>query len=111
MTTNINQLFEEGKTKLEQVLSKANFVSLTGDFRTSISNDSYLGVIAHWIDDGWIFQSATLQVKHVTERHTADQCATEFRDVVEEWNLNGKTEAVCTDKRKEYPSGHEQNRL
>ncbi|KAG0410623.1 hypothetical protein HPB47_012252 [Ixodes persulcatus] len=36
-------------------------IPLTADFWTSIANDAYLGITAHWIDDDWMLRSATLQ--------------------------------------------------
>ncbi|KAG0412864.1 hypothetical protein HPB47_009985 [Ixodes persulcatus] len=50
-----------------------SFISLTADFWTSIANDAYLGVTAHWIDDDWVLRSATLQSLECAA-HTLQLC-------------------------------------
>ncbi|KAG0443966.1 hypothetical protein HPB47_014333 [Ixodes persulcatus] len=58
-----------------------------------VANDAYLGVTAHWIDDDWVLRSATLQVRHVPERHTAEQCAREVLEAAMAWEIDQKGEA------------------
>ena len=51
--TKIHELYEAEKKKKENYLAATKHVALTGDHWTSVSNDNYLGVIAHLITDEW----------------------------------------------------------
>ena len=46
-----------------QLLEQAASVALTGDNWTSVSNDNYLGVTAHFIDNVWKLRSFALEIK------------------------------------------------
>lgn len=107
ITKKIDKLYDVEKSKLLDELKQAEFVSLTGDFWSSISNRSYLGVTAHWIDSNWEYRNSTLQVKHVTEKHNAGNCTEEFEDVVREWGLEDKVVAICTDNARNIVLGVE----
>lgn len=72
-------------------------MSLAADFWRSFSNDTYLGVTAHWIDNDWILCSVALQVRHVSKCHTAEQCSKEFAKVSKQCKLDGKVAVICTD--------------
>lgn len=93
----VDALYNSMKCNVQAELLTASFISLTADFWTSVANDAYLGVTAHWVNDDWVLRSATLQVRHVPERHTADQCASEVLETAIEWGIDTKVVAVCTD--------------
>lgn len=107
VTKKIEKLYDVERSKLLGELKQAEFVSLTGDFWSSISNRSYLGVTAHWIDSNWEYRNSTLQVKHFTENHSAANCTEEFQNVFREWGLEDKVVAVCTDNARNIVLGVE----
>ena len=51
--TKIHDLYETEKKQKEEDLAVADYVALTGDHRTSVSNNNYLGVTAHHITKTW----------------------------------------------------------
>ncbi|KAL0150772.1 hypothetical protein M9458_053930 [Cirrhinus mrigala] len=59
--TKIHELYENEKEKRKEVLAQVNYIALTGDHWTSVSNNNYLGVTAHYISDTW-------------EHHFAEAC-------------------------------------
>ncbi|KAG0438594.1 hypothetical protein HPB47_016948, partial [Ixodes persulcatus] len=60
VSAGVDSLYNTKRECLQAELSGTSFTSLTPDFWTSIANDAYLGVTAHWIDDDWVLGSATL---------------------------------------------------
>lgn len=107
MSAKVDALYASRREGLQTELSAASFISLTADFWTSIANDAYLGITAHWIDDDWMLRSATLQVRHVPERHTAEQCASEVLEAATDWGIVEKVAAVCTDNARNISLGVE----
>lgn len=78
VTSKIDNFYEEEKAKVEEALRQTNMVVLTGDYSTSLSNHSYLGVTAHYFDIHWKVRSHTLTVMKTDERHNADVCTEHF---------------------------------
>lgn len=50
-------------------------IALTGDYWTSVGNDSYLGVTGHYIDKQWQLHSHALTVMKTEKRHHAQGCS------------------------------------
>lgn len=97
ITSKIHNLYEEEKAKVQEALRQTNTVALTGDYWTSLSNHSYLGVTAHYFDAHWKLQSHALTVMKTEERHYADVCAEHFLQVARQWNIEIKIKIVTTD--------------
>ncbi|XP_076864022.1 E3 SUMO-protein ligase ZBED1-like [Brachyhypopomus gauderio] len=93
----IHQLYDtEKKSKLD-VVAGAQYIALTGDHWTSISNHNYLGVTAHYIDSEWKLTSFALSMRKTDTRHSADACADQFLSVAEAWQVQQKITTVSTD--------------
>ncbi|KAH9374227.1 hypothetical protein HPB48_013712 [Haemaphysalis longicornis] len=103
----VGALYNRKKSDVQAELSTSSFISLTADFWTSVTNDAYLGVTAHWIDDDWVLRSATLQVRHIPEWHAADQCASEILEAAIDWRIDANVVAVCTDNARKICLGVE----
>ena len=56
-------LYDGERARTIQLLKQAASVALTGDHWTSVSNDNYLGVTAHLIDNVWKLRYFSLEVK------------------------------------------------
>lgn len=93
----VDDMFNAQKAIVVAKLSSASCVALTADYWTSCGNDSYLGIVAHFIDDKCKLQSYTLAVRHSTERHFAANCAVEFESVAKEWSIHEKVSTFSTD--------------
>ena len=59
----IHSLYDGERARKIQLLEQAASVALTGDHWTSVSNDNYLGVTAHLIDNVWKLRYFSLEVK------------------------------------------------
>ncbi|XP_070761682.1 E3 SUMO-protein ligase ZBED1-like [Enoplosus armatus] len=96
----IQQLYDTEKQAKLDALQKAEFVALTGDHWTSVSNSNYVGVTAHLADvtEGtWHLQSFALTVQKTNTRHYAENCAEQFLSVAEEWGIQQKVTTIGTD--------------
>nr|XP_054591163.1 E3 SUMO-protein ligase ZBED1-like [Nothobranchius furzeri] len=89
--TNIQKLYQDEKAKVEETLSQTKTVALTGDYWTSLSNHSYLGVTAHYFTSNWELRSHALTVMKTEDRHFADTCAEHFMQVAQQWNIEVST--------------------
>ncbi len=97
IVTRIHELYDTEKAKKVNQLAEGTFIALTGDHWTSVSNQNYLGVTAHLIDDNWHLHSFTLGVLKTEERHFAEACASQFLNVANEWEITDKVTTIGTD--------------
>ncbi len=72
-------------------------VSLTADVWTSITNQAYLGVTVHYIDDEWNMQHYLLDLIHFEHHHTGTRTKEKLLQLIDEMNLNGKVLSLTTD--------------
>ncbi|XP_061892294.1 E3 SUMO-protein ligase ZBED1-like [Entelurus aequoreus] len=93
----IHALYETEKGKKEAALAQAEYVALTGDHWTSVSNTNYLGVTAHLITKAWELQSFALTIMKTEERHFAEACAEQFQTVACKWEIERKVTTIGTD--------------
>lgn len=68
-------------------MRQTNTVALTRNYWTSLSNDSYLRVTAHYFDTHWNLRLHALTIMKTDERHYADVCAEYFLQVARQWNI------------------------
>nr|XP_024656963.1 zinc finger BED domain-containing protein 1-like [Maylandia zebra] len=97
ITIRIHELYETEKKKKEEALVHTEYVALTGDHWTSLSNDNYLGVTAHLITEAWGLTSFALTIMKTEERHFAEACAEQFQTVARRWRIEEKVTTVGTD--------------
>lgn len=84
-------------TVMKNKLNSVEYFTLTSDIWSDLQMRSYLGVTAHF-GIGIEFQSVTLGVYHLDERHTSDYIASKLRKTCEQWGLDcNKVTAVVTD--------------
>ena len=95
--TKIHDLYKTEKKKKEEDLAVADYVALTGDHWTSVSNNNYLGVTAHHITKTWELKSFALTTMKTEERHFAEACAEQFLTVARKWEIEGKVTTIGTD--------------
>src|SRR6266542_6575029 len=79
--------------KLERLSTK---VSLTADVWTSITNQAYLGVTVHYIDDEWNIQHYLLDLIHFEHHHTGTRTKEKLLQLIDKMNLNGKVLSLTT---------------
>ena len=77
--------------------AKVRRVAITTDFWTSVAQDAYLSVTAHYISPEWELKSAVLETRNVTERHTMDNVSDNLKAVAVEWQIDQKLSGATTD--------------
>ncbi|XP_016355543.1 zinc finger BED domain-containing protein 1 [Sinocyclocheilus anshuiensis] len=92
-------LYRETKSKVVEVLRKADSVSITTDSWTSRATQGYLTVTAHVITSEWEMDNFVLQTRPLFETHTGANIAEVLKSAVSEWGLQKASRgiAVVTD--------------
>jgi len=70
-----------------QCRSKVHF---TFDMWTSPNYRSFLGLVAHWMDTDYKLQSTVIGMRRINGRHTGENLAACFLDVVEPYSILDK---------------------
>ena len=68
-------------------------MAITTDGWTARTNDSYVTITAHFIDDEWKYHSFVLSTLTMSEKHTAENLAAFLKEEFENWGI---LETVCT---------------
>ncbi|KAL2088070.1 hypothetical protein ACEWY4_012284 [Coilia grayii] len=97
ITHRVETLFQTEKSQLQLALGQTDTIALTGDYWTSLGNDNYLGVTAHYFTPQWELQSHALTVMKTEDRHFAENVAEHFMSVVREWGIEKKVVSLTTD--------------
>ena len=88
ISTLVNCKHKLGKQKLMDILEKdALSLSLTTDKWTSIANEAYLTVSAHYISSELKFQSYVLATSAFPECHTAAKIAHKLVDITDDYKI------------------------
>lgn len=82
---------------VQQALNCAESISLTTDIWTSISNESFISLTAHFVDAGFNYKHFVLNVKHFEGSHTADKIANILFETMDEWNIRNKLYVLVRD--------------
>lgn len=96
-TSLIPQLYNKTAEVVREELNDASAVAITTDGWTSITNQSYFSLTAHFIDDQCNLKSYLLDCFEYEERHTAENIAGELQRVVNEWGISSKICGAITD--------------
>jgi len=75
---------------------RVKHVALTFDTWTSIRQEPFLAVTAHYVKDGQL-KSACLDCSILPGSHTAENIANKVRGIIADYQLNNKVSAVVTD--------------
>lgn len=95
-TVILPQVYNLTKNAVQEQLQSAEFVTLTTDGWTSIRNESYISVTAHFIRDQHM-QSYLLECYKYDAKHTAQNLADELKRVSRAWGLTEKIVCVVSD--------------
>ena len=74
IVSRMHSLYDGERARQIQLLEQAASVALTGDNWTSVRNDNYLGVTAHFIDNVWKLRSFALEVKKTGATYSGGLC-------------------------------------
>lgn len=95
--TLLTQVYNNLTEKVKEELRSATAISVTTDGWTSLSNDSYLALTVHFIDNNCKLKSFLLDCFQYNEKHTGQHLANEIKRVLQEWEILNKVVAVVTD--------------
>nr|XP_014267406.2 zinc finger BED domain-containing protein 1-like [Maylandia zebra] len=97
IVSRLHTLYGDQRAQQSSKLVQVRNVARTGDHWTSVNNNNYLGLTAHFIDYDWTMQSFALTVSKTEERHYAEACADHFLNVANEWKIKDKVTTLGTD--------------
>jgi hypothetical protein len=90
--------FTNAKVITSSILQDApGSITLTTDIWTSVANDSYLGLTAHFIDSDWVMQHLTLTVEPLPNPHTGAVLKDTIMEILDEFGVTAKFHALVTD--------------
>lgn len=81
----------------EQMKENAISVCLTTDCWTSINNQSFIAITAHYLDKDFKFKSILLECVPFEETHTSLNLSYEIQSVITNWDLENKVILVVSD--------------
>ncbi|CAH1980202.1 unnamed protein product [Acanthoscelides obtectus] len=93
----LSKIYNEYTEKIKIKLNKAQAVCVTTDAWTSRNNESYIALMAHYIDDNSKLCSSTLGCIQYTERHTSENLCTFLKETMNHWQISHKIVAVVSD--------------
>ncbi|KAJ4971285.1 hypothetical protein NE237_004384 [Protea cynaroides] len=98
LLSDIQNIFKKEKNTIrEAIKSSAGRVSVTIDLWTSISNDKYMTLTAHFIDRSWVLHKKLIKFTVLIPPHSdADICDTVGK-ILTEWGLEGRLFSVTVD--------------
>ena len=92
------RIFEdELRLKIQHTLDLCNFIALDTDCWTSRSQEGYMNVNAHILNNVWKPQVFTLSIQELSEKHTAENLADSLQNVAAEWQIDTKIVSIVHD--------------
>ena len=92
------ELYEKQCTAIRSELRKVEHICFTIDFWTSLSNQDYMSLTAHFIDDNFNLQEFCLEVTPFSEiSHTAANILEFLKDTLAKWDVADKVQAIVHD--------------
>src|SRR4051794_12582924 len=68
-------------------------ITLAADIWTSVANDSYLELTAHFVDSDWVMQHLTLTVEPLSSPHTGTVLKDTIMEILDEFGIAAKLHA------------------
>jgi hypothetical protein len=85
---------KEMAVKVKEQLAKCADIAITHDGWTSIAQESFQTITAHFINNEWEMKSVVLQTRKLTGSHTGEAIAESLQITAQEWSLPGNPIAV-----------------
>jgi zinc finger BED domain-containing protein 1 (E3 SUMO-protein ligase ZBED1) len=93
----IPNLYHQTYEKVQDLMANCFAVCLTTDGWTSIKNESFMGITAHFINEDVSLLSVCLGCEKFEERHTIENLAMFLKNTIQEWKIENKITAVVSD--------------
>jgi len=92
------QKFEKLQKCLKQILMEnKSKISFTVDGWTSVSNKSFYGITAHFVDSNWELQSVVLDFVSSNGKHTGKDIAAVFYKSLKLFHIENKCGGITVD--------------
>ena len=91
------ELYRQSKEKLAGLLNETDFISITTDCWTSVANESYLGITAHFFDSKFNLVSVMLDMPAIEKDETAESLSEQMTETFQNWCISSKIKHITTD--------------
>ena len=86
-------MYEETKVYIKNALKKQVNIGLTTDAWTSTTQQSYITVTAHIIDEDCNLKPYVLDTTEITKRHTSENLMDHIKKILTEYEINTENES------------------
>lgn len=90
-------LYSSTKNKLQDILNKSNYISITSDIWTSLNTDSFMTITVHTFDSAFILKTFVLCTLKLENNHTGEYLSQTLENIFNEWRIKHKIVAIVTD--------------
>lgn len=97
VTSLLEENYSNTAAKLKSLLEEAQYITITTDSWTSLSNENYISITAHFITRDWQLISCLLSCFHYSERHTSANLYEQIQNIAREWGIIEKIVVAVTD--------------
>ncbi|KAL5706065.1 hypothetical protein ACHQM5_024276 [Ranunculus cassubicifolius] len=87
---------EKGKLK-KMMLTCPGRICLTSDLWTSIANDGYISLTAHYVDDDWKLQKRVISFSYMPTPHTGNAICEKIHSLLADWGIEKKLFSITLD--------------
>nr|XP_015839926.1 PREDICTED: zinc finger BED domain-containing protein 4-like [Tribolium castaneum]XP_015839927.1 PREDICTED: zinc finger BED domain-containing protein 4-like [Tribolium castaneum] len=95
--TSIPARYETCLQNCRKIMEKVQSVCLTTDCWTSINNESFIAITAHFITGAFLFKSMLLKCGSFSKSHTSANLADSLRETAKEWDIENKIILTVSD--------------
>ncbi|RYR59732.1 hypothetical protein Ahy_A05g025677 [Arachis hypogaea] len=94
----IVKVYKREAAKLKKILvSIPNRICLTSDLWTSSTNEGFICLTAHFVDENWKLQSKILNFCHMPPPHTGFELSSKIFTLLTEWKVDKKIFSITLD--------------
>ncbi|XP_047117392.1 zinc finger BED domain-containing protein 4-like [Schistocerca piceifrons] len=93
----LSQVFDSTLVRVRSAVQAASYICITTDGWTSVKNENYIAVSAHFIDENCNLKSYLLSSFKFHDKHTAENISNELQNVTSTWGITNKIVACTTD--------------
>jgi hypothetical protein len=98
MSKKVRVTFEEASEKIKNYLKSVEWkVSCTTDVWTAASHESYMVVVAHFVNESFQLDSVILDFVPLPAKHTGEVLASVFETIIDRFGLKSRLLALTTD--------------
>ena len=93
----LQKKYDTVKREVLDRIQKSKSINITVDLWSNRQMKSFLGMTGHYISDQWTLESIMLGCNRITGRHTSDNIALWYEELVSEFVVRQKIKHVVTD--------------